>query len=84
MTELKLYKFVQGKEIDWRGLEGDILMLWVEAYDLKEFAELVGDDYLCEGGEEVYLLQNGTVAIGLNDICECFEIEPTNILPKEI
>lgn len=80
MTELQLYKFVQEKEIDWRG---DKLLLWITPHYLSEFAELVGDDYLCEGGEQVFLLPDGVIAIELNDICECFEIEPTNILPRE-
>ncbi len=81
MSELELYKFVQNKEIGWRG---DKLILWAEPYDLKEFAGMLGCNYLCEGGVEVVLLSDGTIAIELNDICENFDIEPTNILPMEV
>jgi|SRR5579875_201584 len=76
MTELELYKFVQGKEIDWRG---DKLILWIDSDSLAEFAEMLGDNYLSEGDVQVTLLQEGLIAIELNDICECFEIEPTKL-----
>lgn len=80
MTELELYKFVQGKAIDWRG---DNLILWIYPHYLAEFAKMLGYNYLCEGDVQVTLLHDGLIAVELNDICECFEIEPTNILPKE-
>jgi len=79
MTESELYKFVQDKEIDWRG---DTLMLWLNGYDLKEFSEMEGDIIVEDGGYEVHLVHDGTICIELNDICEIHEIEPENILPK--
>lgn len=80
MTELELYKFCQDKEIDWRG---DELIFWIEPYDLKEFADLLGIDYLCEGGLDVCLLTEGTIAVELNDIGSFFDIELEHILAKE-
>lgn len=80
MTELELYKFCQGKEIDWRG---EKLILWIEPEDLEEFAELLEADYLCEGGLGVYLLTEGTIAVELNDIQGDFEIDLEHILAKE-
>lgn len=79
MTELDLYKFVQDKEIDWRGNK---LILWIPFYDLQEFTNLIGYDYLSEGGEEVSL-QHNCIALELNDICDNFDIEAENILKKE-
>lgn len=79
MTELELYKFVQGKEIDWHG---DKLYVWIRFYDLAEFTEILGYDYLSEGGEEVSL-QHDCICIDIVDICENFEINPENILPRE-
>lgn len=80
MTELELYKFCQDKEIDWRG---EKLILWIEPYDLKEFAELLGFDYLCEGGVRAYILTEGTIAVELNDLQGDFSIELEHILAKE-
>ena len=78
MTELDLYKFCQGKEIDWRGKE---LILWVDFCDLKELAELIGYAHLSEGGMEVALLA-GCVGFALNDLCDNYDIDPENILKK--
>ena len=80
MKELELFKFVQDKEIDWRG---DLLILWIHPSDLKEFADLLGYNYLSEDGLNVNLRDGGTVAVELNDVCEAFDIEPENILAKE-
>jgi len=80
MTELELYKFCQDKEIDWRG---EKLILWIGPGDLGEFAELLGVDYLCEGGLAVYLLTEGTIAVELNDIQSDFDIDLEHILAKE-
>jgi len=79
MTELQLYKFTQDKEICWAG---EKLILWIDFYDLKEFTQMIGYDYLSEGGIEINLLHN-CVALELNDLCEYFDIEPENILKKE-
>lgn len=79
MTELELYKFVQGKEIEWRGKE---LLLWLNFFDLSEFTELIGFDYLSEGGEEV-VLQHDSICIDIVCICENNEINPNNILHKK-
>lgn len=80
MTELELYKFVQDKEIGWRG---DKLILWIDHYSLPEFADLLGDNLLCDGGLEVTLLSGGTIALDIVDLCENHDIDPENILRKE-
>lgn len=83
MTELQLYKFIQdndGIEIDWRTHKH--LYMWIPFYNLKEFTDLLGYDYFAEGGEEVSL-QNDCICIDILDICEIFDINPENILPKE-
>lgn len=80
MTELELYQFVQDKELDWRGKS---LMLWMHPYELNEFAELLGDNYLGDGGIEVSLLSGGSIALDIVDICNDFGIEPANILKME-
>lgn len=79
MTELDLYKFVQDKEIDWRG---DSLMLWIDSGDIDEFAELVGDGMFDDGGLVVHMTHGGTICIDLNDINVDSEIELENILSK--
>lgn len=80
MTELDLYKFVQDKEIDWRG---DKLILWIYPSDLAEFTQLCGYTTFDDGGPEVQLQMHGVVALDLVEICEHHGIEPENILKKE-
>lgn len=82
MTELDLYKFLVDNKVetDWRG---DKLIIWASHYELGDFAELLGSDYLSDGGVDVNLRPYGYVAIELNDICEHFEIDPERIHPKE-
>jgi predicted aspartyl protease len=81
MTALKLYKFINENniEIDWRG---DELVIWVSFYDLKEFAEMLGRNFLSEGGYDVNL-QNNCIALDIVPICEYFDIETTEIFAKE-
>lgn len=83
MNELDLYKFVQNKEIDWRGGKDEKLIIWLHPEDLPVFAELLGYDYLSEGGTGVTLLHNGSIGVELNEICEDFDIDPERIHPKE-
>ena len=80
MTELDLYKFAQGKEIDWRG---DMLILWIEPSNLGEFTELCGYNMFDEGGMEVSLQMYGVIALDIVDVCEHHGIDPENILKKE-
>ena len=80
MTELELYKFTQGKEIEWRG---DQLVLWIDPTDLCEFTELCGYNVFDEGGMEVSLQMYGVIALNLVDVCEHHNIDPENILKKE-
>lgn len=77
MTELELYKFVQGKELEWHG---DALMLWLEGSEVQEFSELERDCIVEDGGYEVTLVHGGVICLELNDVCELHGIDPENIL----
>lgn len=81
MTAIKLYKFIQENslEISWSGEE---LILWTNFYCIKEFAEMIGYDYLSDGGMDVNL-QYDSIALDIVPICEYFDIEPTDILEKK-
>lgn len=82
MTEHQLVGFIERQEIeiDWRG---DKLMIWIHAYDLSEFAEIVGDEYLSDGGYPADIMSNGYICLEINDLCEAFEIDPQRVLPRE-
>ncbi|ERK31786.1 amino acid/peptide transporter [Clostridium intestinale URNW] len=80
MEENKLLEFCKDKEIDWRS---DELVIWIHYYDLDDFTEIMGFDYMSEGGIKVDL-QYSQVAINLVPICEYLGIEPTDILEKPI
>jgi len=82
MTALKLYKFIKDNEceISWNSKE---LILWISFLNLREFTELIGYDYLSEGGIKVNLGE-WEIALDIVDLCEFFEIEPEEILAKEV
>lgn len=80
MTELELYKFTQDKEIDWRG---DSLIIWLEPSEVQEFAELIDRCSADDGGLDCKIQHSGTICIDLNELCEEYDIESENILPKE-
>lgn len=80
MTELELYKFVQDKEMDWRG-DGH-LKLWLEGSDLKEFAVVEGGGITDDGGFIIYLVDDGVVCLDLDEVCELHDINPENILNR--
>ncbi len=80
MTELELYKFVQDKEMDWRG---DSLVLWLYPSEIDEFTELTGNNIFDDGGLEVHLQSNGSIAIELEEVCIFHGIDPEHILKKE-
>ena len=81
MSELDLYKFIHDNklEIDWRM---DELILWVDFDRLYEFTELIGYNYMADGGINVNLQSTG-IALNIVNLCEYFGIEPENILTKE-
>lgn len=83
MTELKLYKFLNENTIEhhWER-ENKELIAWIPFYWLEEFAELIGEHCLSDGGIMVNL-QNGYIALDLVPIAEYHEIELENILEKE-
>ena len=83
MTELDLYKFLESTstEIHWWG--DNELIIWLHPMDIKDFADLVGYDYLSEGGIECNLQGEGYIALNIFDLCEHFDIDPNKICDKE-
>ena len=80
MDNKKLFHFLkQNCELDWRGKE---LICWVDFMDLSHFTELVGDDYLCEGGMDINL-QSRCIAFDILDLLEYADIEPTDLKTKD-
>jgi len=69
-----------GTEIDWHG---DKLMAWIHPYDLRDFCDLIGYEYLSDGGYPAYITNFGKVCVELNDLCETFGFDAEDVLPKE-
>lgn len=83
MTELQLYKFITENklEISWHG--EDCLNLWIDSYELEEFANLLDRCDADDGGIDCKLQNGGTVVLNLLNVCEEYEIDPENILAKD-
>lgn len=95
MTELQLYKWLQGVEVHLYqgGRERDNLSLFTEinAIDwkvlvmpdfdkLKEFSGLCGYNYFDEYDMEI-ILKHGYVCFDILPVINNFEIDPKNIFP---
>lgn len=80
MTELMLYRYIEKEklEIDWRG---DELILWLDYYSAREFAEMI-HLYLSDGGANVNM-QQSCIAFDIVPICEFYDIEPENVHAKD-
>jgi hypothetical protein len=91
MTELQIYKFIHENELECRwqdfyenGKYVKKLNLWVPAYLLKDFCDLLGysafdDRVLCE----TTLCYDGSTFIeNLDEVLECYDIDAENILKK--
>jgi hypothetical protein len=66
MTELQLYKFVQGKEFNVNENE---TILFIDFLDLKEFTEMLSPCAFDDSGREMVLMQD-CVAVPMKGICE--------------
>lgn len=81
MSNVKLAIFLKEKsELEWNG---DSLICWIDIDDLKAFTQLIGCNYLCDGGIPVNLQEN-QIALEINDLLEYAEIEPTDLREKDI
>ncbi|MEI6296264.1 MAG: hypothetical protein WCO84_01280 [bacterium] len=78
MTLLELNSFIENKcsEVFW--YEDCELILFVEFCDLAEFTNMVGYNYLSEGGVPVSL-KSDCIVIDLLSLCEWFYINPLEV-----
>jgi hypothetical protein len=53
--------------------EGEILA-WLYLHQIEDFVEIMGPDFLCEGGIDVTLL-DGCICVELNDVLHYLDIE---------
>lgn len=81
MTELDLYKYINGNSIEWHRQDNDgtpDILIFPYIFQLEEFCELIKYYDNDNGGLLVYI-KNGYAAIWMNDICEYFGIDPANV-----
>lgn len=81
MSELELYKFLNNTAQEFRWCNNNFLV-WIGFDSLEEFAEMIGEDYLCEGGMNINL-QRDCVCLDITSLSACYGIDLENILKKE-
>lgn len=69
-----LVKFLENKTQELRLQENGDLYCWVGFDELGKLTEIIGYDYLCEGGIDVNL-QSDCVVITINDLLDYFGID---------
>ncbi len=80
MTELDLYKFIE-ESGSLASFDGEKVIIWVYHFNIDDFAKLIGEYYLSEGGIEVHL-QEDYIAIDMTDILKDNDIKPYAIFEK--
>jgi len=86
MTELKLYKFIYDRNVEWHRIDNNgtpDIAIFPSLRNIQEFADLVKDFRAGDGGLEIRL--RGTyVVICMKDLCERFEIDMDEIFVGEL
>ena len=91
MTELQIYKFIYENELEckWQdfyenGKTVKKLNLWVPAYLLKDFCDLLGYGAFDDGGYcDTTLCYDGSTFIeNFDEVLEYYDIDAENILKK--
>lgn len=81
MTELELYKYVNGNNIEWHWAENnegvnDVFILPLIC-QLEEFSKLIKSSLQDE--HITCYMRNGYLAIWMKDICERYDIDIINV-----
>lgn len=84
MTELDLYRYIHGNNIEWHrhnnnGVADVIILPYI--FQLEDFSRLISNYDTDEGLE--LRLQNGYVAIWMNDLCEYYGIDIDKVFVGE-
>lgn len=74
MTELELYKFIQDSGSQTR-YDGEQALIWVYHFRVDDFAKLIGEYWLDEGGLEVRL-QEDYICVDMTEIIKDNDINP--------
>ena len=74
MTELELYKFIEESGSS-TSFDGEKAIIWVYHFMVDDFAKLIGDYHLSDGGIEVRL-QEDCIAVDMTEILEDKDINP--------
>lgn len=85
MTELILYKFISGLNLEYNYLERDKdVILFVNKYIIDDFMDFLSkhcSSFLDNYGIKA-LLKDGYIGLHMGDICEYYDIEIKNIFKK--
>ena len=77
MKAIDLYKFVHENKCEWNDCRNNNepeVILFVDFYLLKDFAKLLGNNFLDEGGQDCAMKQY-CLCFEMDYICEYFGIE---------
>ncbi|PCI96634.1 MAG: hypothetical protein COB15_09610 [Flavobacteriales bacterium] len=81
MTDLDLYKFIEESAMSTSLFDGKAIM-WVYHFNVEEFAKLIGENILADGGIEVRF-QHDTIAIDMTYICEYHDIDVEAVFKED-
>jgi hypothetical protein len=83
MTELELYKFIEENGIEYHWFnENTNVIIFVNHYLLPDWNKLLGIHILDEEGI-VCRMKDGYMCFEMNEICDYFGIEISNVFLKE-
>ncbi len=80
MKAIDLYKFIEKNSIEYHWHDGDVI-LFVENFHIDKWNRLLGSHILDEDGLKC-VMKDGYFCFDMKYICDCFDIELTEIFEK--
>ena len=85
MTELDLYRFIVGNNIEWHWNNNEgtqDVIIFPSIYELEEFQKLLTEHDFDDNGISC-TMKKGYLAIWMKDLCEAHDIKLERVFPKE-
>ena len=73
-TQYKLVKLIENSCQNPRKTKDDEILAWIYHHQIEEFTEIIGHDFLCEGGFNVNL-QSDCICLNLKDAIDYMGID---------
>jgi len=86
MKAIELYKFIEDNNVEWHYQDNDgveDVIIFPYTFDIKQFTDLLSCCTLFDDGGIEIRLMDGYIAVWMDEICEHYGIELSEVFDKE-